>query len=116
MPPTSDGFGPMGTPDLGRAERIARRERRDGDRYAAARLEQQGVQRAVESDRGDADLAALRDQLRWALDRIADLERAHARLIADMEARERALIDEVREAFSVFFGGMMNGRAAQPHH
>jgi hypothetical protein len=91
-----NGYGPLGTPNAGRAERIARQERSDALRYRAAASR-------MDRDRGkgnEIDQRTLRIG-RALQDALAELRaemRSHDARIAALEASLPALRDETAEA------------------
>lgn len=107
----SGGYGPMGTPDAGRAERIARYDRDDALRYRAA------AERLGRGGADDAEVHRLRD-------RLGDVRREMARLRAELPALvdaevRRILADDLPEAIEYLVGRRevpRNGTAAQASH
>ena len=114
--PKGNACGPMGTPNAGREERIAKQERRDAIRYRAAalRLERQ-------DGTGDSELRILRQEVRSLHDWFADLRREVARLRAELpsllEAElARVLADQLPEALDYLLAHRevsRNGTATQ---
>jgi hypothetical protein len=90
----AEGYGPLGTPNSDRAERIARSNRKDALRYRAAaqRLE-------VNADRSDfGELSALRIETRWLRDQNGDLHRGQQQLhetILRLQAQLMRLHDQM---------------------
>jgi hypothetical protein len=90
----AEGYGPLGTPNRYRAERIARSQREDALRYRAA------AQRlALNADPSDSgELRALRLETRWLRDQNGDLRRGQQQLhetILRLQAQLMRLQDQM---------------------
>src|SRR5436305_523991 len=76
------GYGPLGTPNAGRAERVARHERQDALRYRAAAISR-------DQDCNDAEVRRLEQEVRCLRDMMPGLTQA---------AFERICTDQLPEA------------------
>lgn len=89
--PNPNGYGPLGTPNAGRDERIARREREDARRCRAAFF-------AVgNDDREGAELRRLRQQVCSLKDWLGDGRRELAQLRAELPVRIEAEVQRILE-------------------
>jgi|SRR5262245_9512076 len=96
--PDPTGYGPLGTPNAGRVERMARADRADAIRYRAA-----AERRERDADTFDAaEVRSLCAETRRLRDQLADVRRELAHLRAELPDRISAqLADELPNAHAL---------------
>jgi hypothetical protein len=104
-------YGPLGTRNLGRAERVARSEREFFRHVIAVEEEQGRVQQRNEFGYTPAELRSLQEQVRRLTDHLADERRARLAL----EEQVADLIEAVKYVDAAHMEVSRNG-TAQPNH
>ncbi len=115
-PHNSSGYGPLGTPDAGRTQRIASYDREAGRRYRAAA---EGIDGGKESD-----LRNLREEVRCLRDQIEELRRELTRQRSQFAARVESevvhvLANQLPEAVGYLIANreaLHNGKVPQSTH
>src|SRR5262249_21747153 len=114
--PDADGYGPLGTPNRGRDERIARAERERAASHYRAAMRMERDPDPIDS----AELRSLRAETRQLRDWLRDLRREIAQVRGQIPAQieseiERILADQLPEIIDYQLARREASRNGQAH-